>query len=146
MQKNNHFLPILLLLATYTAYGHLVCPSHSEIKSYAHFHEIEYNTKFARMVFNLNVEQHQLSLTFNLPASPPFTRPASSHFNNSTFFNRGEVNWGFTDHYKTDFATVLLDNIVYRNAYQAGNQVDCLYMSILENYFLYGHIWIPAAH
>lgn len=144
MQKNSRFSLFLLLLVTYKAYGQIVCPSHSQIKNNAHFHEIEYNSKFARMFFNLNVEQHQLSLTFYLPASPPFTRPASSHFSGGPLFDRGDVNWGFTDHYKKDFATVLIDGIVFRNAYLAGDQVDCLYVAILENYLLYGHIWIPA--
>ena len=97
------------------------------------------------MYFSINHNAHSSLLTFRLPAQPPFVRPKSSHYiSHSSAYDQGEINWGFTAHYQQDFAQTLLKYIAYRNAYVSGNRIDCLYISMLEGYILYGHIWMTT--
>jgi len=121
-----------------------VCPTHEEIRAHAYLKNVEYDETKAIMHFHFAHSHRNFTLSFRLPAAPPFARPISSHYHSDTqAYNRGYVNWGFTAYYQQDFASRLLEYIAFRNIYYiTDNLVDCLYLSTLESYFLYGHIWI----
>tara|TARA_B100001989_G_scaffold237287_1_gene199832 strand:- start:742 stop:1194 length:453 start_codon:yes stop_codon:yes gene_type:complete len=122
------------------------CPTHDTLKSKAQLDSIEYTHSHANMYFKLESNHQNLSLSFRLPGQAPFARPASSHYaSDSESFNRGDINWGFTNHYRTDFASTLMKYIVYKAAYPTDTMVDCVYLSTLEGYFIYGHIWMHRA-
>lgn len=121
-----------------------VCPTHEQIRAHAYLQSVDFEETKAIMHFNFTHSKRNLKLSFRLPAAPPFARPISSHYHSDTqAYNRGFVNWGFTAYYQQDFASRLLEYIAFRNIYYVtDNLVDCLYLSTLESYFLYGHIWI----
>lgn len=121
-----------------------VCPTHAYIRAHAQFKDIDFKETKANMYFHLKHRDRDVVLSFRLPAAPPFARPVSSHYHSDTqAYNRGFVNWGFTAYYQQDFASRLLEYIAFRNIYYVTDTlVDCLYLSTLESYFLYGHIWI----
>ena len=134
-------LAYLFLLSSQLALAS-VCPNHYQIKAVAKFTSIEYSSESAEMTFQVPFNGQKRVLTFVLPAHPPFTRDVSPHYvSNSTPWDRGHVNWGTTEHYKTDYATVLLNYVAFRAAYDYDGNVDCVYLSILENNYLYGHLW-----
>ena len=137
------FIGFLCLLYAHQIRADGLCPNHFELKSDAVFKNIVYYESHADFSFTINHHHRLLTLTFRLPSHPPFARIASSHYtSNTSAYNRGHVNWGFTEHYKGDFADVLLDYIAFRGGYVHDVYTDCLYLSLLENNFLYGHIWI----
>jgi len=142
-------LPSVFVLSSFclcpaiTLAGSLACPSHTYIKEHARLEYIDYGEHYAYMYFTVPYHSRTLTLSFRLPAQPPFARPISSHYvSDSEAYNRGNVNWGLTHHYQTDFASTLMRYIAYRDVYPLTSQADCLYLSTLEGYFLYGHIWM----
>ena len=140
----NPFLSVLITLAFCCVNASdFSCPTHDAIKSKARLDSIDYTHSHANMYFKLEGNHQNLSLSFRLPGQAPFARPASSHYaSDSASFNRGDINWGFTNHYRTDFASTLMKYIVFKAAYPTATMVDCVYLSTLEGYFIYGHIWM----
>ena len=142
LEAKQFLLWLYLPLSSFCVANH-ACPTHSDIKHTAQLDYVDYTHTHADMYFKVRYDHQDLILTFRLPGQAPFARPASSHYASASGdFDRGNINWGFTNHYRTDFATFLMKYIVFRNAYPTETMVDCLYMSTLEGYFLYGHIWM----
>jgi hypothetical protein len=136
-------LPPLLLFQPLNSFAQLTCPSHAFLSTHAALSHIDYGKHSAILHFSIPHSPHAPLLTFRLPAQPPFARPKSEHYvSHSAAYDRGEVNWGFTAYYQQDFAQNLLKFIAYRDAFVSGSKVDCLYISMLEGYFLYGHVWL----
>ena len=120
-----------------------ICPNHDQLHAGARFQSIRYTETMAEMSFQINFNGHSRRLYFKLPAHPPFTRVASDRYvSNSSAWNRGNVNWGMTERYKNDYADVLMNYVAFRDAYDHAGRIDCVYLSILENNYLYGHLWI----
>ena len=120
-----------------------VCPNHYQLLSDAKYDTIVYTESHAEMSFQVKFNGAKRRLSFILPARPPFARNKSDGYVSDTkAWDRGNINWGMTERYKLDYADVLLNYIAFRNAYDHSGRIDCLYLSILENNYLYGHIWI----
>ena len=118
------------------------CPSHYDLREYAQLSSMEYFDDHAMMNFSVQSHHTRHTLYFKLPAHPPFTRPISHHYVSHSYgLNRGHVNWGYTEYYKHDLSRSLLRYIAFRGAYTYGHHTDCLYLSVIENNWLYGHIW-----
>lgn len=120
-----------------------VCPNHYQLLSDARYDSIVYTESYAEISFQIKFNGSKRRLSFKLPAHPPFARTKSDGYVSDTkAWDRGHVNWGVTERYKLDYADVLLNYIAFRNAYDHTGRIDCLYLSILENNYLYGHLWI----
>lgn len=120
-----------------------ICPNHTQLLGSAKFESINYTESHAELTLKIKFNGSNRRLSFILPAHPPFARVKSDHYvSDSAAWDRGSVNWGVTERYKLDYADVLLNYVAFRNAYDHSGRVDCLYLSILENNYLYGHLWI----
>ncbi|MEC8882692.1 MAG: hypothetical protein VX737_05390 [Pseudomonadota bacterium] len=135
------YLTPLFLLIPLTVFAD-TCPNHSEIKASSNFSGISYDERHATLQFSVDHSHQTLSLTFKLPASPPFARTSMPFYNQD--YTYGSINWGFTERYQHDFSKELIKFTSFQRAYEHGAFIDCVYVSLLENNMIYGHIWIDS--
>ena len=138
----NLFYSIILVLLTPIATHAYVCPNHSEIKSSSNFSGISYDERHATMRFLINFRHQTFNLTFKLPARAPFARTSMPFYNQD--YTYGGINWGFTEQYKHDFSQEIIKFTSFREAYVHGVFTDCVYVSLLENNLIFGHLWIDT--
>lgn len=135
------YLVPLFLLSHLNAFADS-CPNHAQIKASSDFLGISYDERHATMHFSVAHNNQHLNLTFKLPAKPPFARTSMPFYNQS--YTYGRINWGFTEHYKRDFSQEIIKFTSFQQDYVHGCFIDCVYLSLLENNLIYGHIWIDT--
>ena len=116
------------------------CPSHTEIKNSHNFNNVSYVHRKATFSYSIIHNHKHLTLNMQLPNSPPFARTNHPRYNQK--YSTEDKNWGFTEHYKYDFANHMIQYISLHTIPELPDYTKCIYYSMLENYLIYGDIFV----